>query len=454
MKKFKSKMLRSMSFMLVSIMTLSLTVNAAEIDTVEGKEPILSDSYSVGFDTLNFTQDDYVSSAYTAGRSLDDKGQLENICASFIASSRAHVRNPDLYKSTAFVSDKCVYNSKIQYRLSEFDYLNALYKELGWEILEDNLSFDNIQVKINGNTAVVKVVESYTYYVTDGFDDESFRRREYTFTLDKNNSLWQITGVVTNDPWEDDNFTYQPINIKNTIDALQKDSIIECDKDAAEEIEPLSSSATMYKWYYSVNDAVDYAAKYVKNYNTVFGFTSGNDCQNFASQCVWAGLGGENSDGAKALPALSQARVGKSSYNVWCRNQDSSYYSSSEYEYNWAWDNVKGFAKLISVNNPSRGEGPFGTMHYTNAINNAEKGNVLYFTNSSSSATLSNLSHAMFVTSVDGTSGSRTKSNVKIAAHTNPTTSAYQTVAEYCGSYADNRFARANIMCGYYSELR
>ncbi len=58
--------------------------------------------------------------------------------------------------------------------------------------------------------------------------------------------------------------------------------------------------------------------------------------------------------------------------------------------------------------------------------------------------------HAMFVTQVSGTSGSRTTSQVKIAAHTSATNSAYQTLSTYT-SMPSSAFARVVINSGYYA---
>ena len=63
------------------------------------------------------------------------------------------------------------------------------------------------------------------------------------------------------------------------------------------------------------------------------------------------------------------------------------------------------------------------------------------------------LDHAMVVTDVSGTSGSRTTSQVKVAAHTSATNSAYETVAAYTGMSA-SAFARVVISAGYYSTTQ
>ncbi len=405
-----------------------------------------------GFDTISFAQSDYESVKDSRKTRKDDKAQIECICKAFLSSSKAYVRCPDLYCNKSFISASKIGDKKIQYRLSEYDYLTALYNNLDWKITEDNLVFDDFKSEVDGNNAVAEVVESYTYYITDGFDDESFRRRKYTFTLCKESDIWMITEIITDDPHETDKFSYEPINISEAVkEACYFDGLSEKVFDEPiESKESIITRSNLYTWTYYSTDAINYAVNhYADGYNNaVFSYFSDGNCQNFASQCIWAGLGGNYSAGSSTnLPAVSTSRVGSSAANVWCCGQYSTRYSNSSY--NWAWDNVKGFAKLIGINNPSGMEGPSGVMSYTNAIKNAAKGNILYYSNGV--ASLDTLAHAMFITDTTGTAGTRTKSNIKIAANTSQTNSAYQTLSSYAGSKEDNTFARASISCGYYS---
>ena len=409
-----------------------------------------------GFDTISFTQADYENAIGLFNARTDERVQIEVICKAFLSSSKAYVRCPGLYCNTAFVSDLNIDDRKIQYRLSEYDYLIALYNSLGWEITEDNLVFDDFKTEVDGNNAVAEVVESYTYYITDGFDDESFRRRKYTFTLNKEAGIWRIADVITDDPNETCGFTYEPINVSKAVkEACCFDDLFEKEvfNESVETIEMDVTRSNLYTWTYYSADAIDYAEKHYADgfNNAIFAYFPDGNCQNFASQCVWVGLGGDYSnDQSTDLPAVSTSRVGTNAANVWCCGQYSTRYSN--HSYNWAWDNVKGFAKLIGINNPAGMEGPSGVMSYTNAIKNAEKGNVLYY--SDGVASLDSLAHAMFITDTSGTAGARTKSNIKIAANTSQTNSAYQTLSSYAGSKADNTFAKASIRCGYYSVKR
>ncbi len=164
-------------------------------------------------------------------------------------------------------------------------------------------------------------------------------------------------------------------------------------------------------------------------------------------QAVWnrAGLGGGGTD-RTARPAVPTSRVGSSAFNVWCRNQSTTYYNN--YLFNWSWDNVAGFFKLIKESTSSA-EGPYGLSSYSNGVQYAIAGNVLGVDWDGSPAETT-LDHAMFVTQVTGAGGSRTKDDVKIAAHTRPTNSAYETLSSYT-SEPIGSFGRSQVYRGYYT---
>lgn len=450
----RKKLLIAMLCIALMASTFSLTAYA----NLNGNLDInTSFNLSAPGDTLKMTQAEYMEAAKNAmNQSENDDQKIQTICEIFLTLAKASVRSPQGYDCTQLISPDSLSKSTIQYRLTDFQYQSALNKALGWEILWDDLVFSDFKVNRSNSTATASVVESYSYYVTDGFDSNSFRRKMYTFELLLGSNGWKITNVTTDDPWElDDKFIYTPINVKDAVDAqLNEINIISSSKPLMDEAKDIKEgiqvlpATTMYTWTYDTADAVTYAENhYDDTSNSVFGFNSGNDCQNFASQCVWAGLGGSGTD-KKARPAVSTTLVGSSAFNVWCAGQSTTYYPSSTYWLNWTWDNVRGFSKLM-VASTSSAEGPYGNAYYSSGIQNAEVGNVLTVDWAGAPAQ-DTLDHAMFVTSVTGTYGSRDKTNVKIAAHTSPTNSAYQTVSSYTSEPIAS-FGRAVIWRGYYS---
>ena len=411
----------------------------------------------INFDTTSLTQEEYIKEVQNY-KAKDNASEIELICQVYLKVTKAAVRS-SLYETDFLIYNKMSKDKTILYRESESRYLRELYKELGWEILEDDISFWNFKSTVDSGktTAVASIVEDYTYYITDGFDDESFRRREYSFKLIKSVDGWRITEVRTNDVHEDSSFDYSPIDVEARLECfISEKEQIKAHPVIVDDMNKSSISAMQkqtaqreynYDWTYDVGEAVNYAkAHYQDTSHALFGYNSTNNCQNFASQCVWAGLGGTNSATARPAVSINAGTVSASDFNVWCCNEASTYYDN--WELNWAWTYVPSFANLMAVSTSSA-EGPYGNSYFTYAVANAEKGNVLYF-NKQGTATLLGIDHAMFVTAVIGTAGSRTKDQVKIASHTTATSSAYQVLSSYT-DYPATNFARSKIICGFYN---
>lgn len=218
-----------------------------------------------------------------------------------------------------------------------------------------------------------------------------------------------------------------------------------------EDISP-NALAPYRRTAYNVASAVRYAETYYNKTNTLFG-RSGANCQNFASQCIWAGLRPDcNLSGAATsntlIPAVSTSLVGSNAPNVWCRSQSTTYYSY--YYLNWPLDNVNGFLKLILESSYTQA-GPQG--YYLLGISKARIGDeIAWDTTGSRNLNNGDFDHAMFVTDVNGVYGSRGTDNIFIAANTTDTTSASMPLAQYC-SYPANYFATAQIVGGYYRAI-
>lgn len=393
---------------------------------------------TVSGETIHASPTTYIRNVEEASSNplLNESSKIELTCKTFLTMARASVRNQS-YHCTELISTEGASDSTIQYRLSEYELLHAIQQADGTEIYADDIKFSNFSAEIFENTATASVVEEYSYYVDEGFDDDfNYRMREYTFTLEKENDNWCIAQVVTNDPWETEDFDYAAfaaLDVRETVQILQSQTDGSRSQILNEE-EPESLADQPMKWIfytYSPTKAVNYAkqwysAKNAQTANPVFGYAS-NNCQNFASQCIWAGLNSENSLPTRATdwPAVPTSLVGKNAPNVWCRNQSTSYYQN--WAWNWSWDNVGGFTKLIETSSRRR-VGPVGTVR--TGLSYAKVGDEIAYATSGTPSS-SNLKHAMFVTSVTGTAGSRGVSNIKIAANNAPTNSAYQSLSSY-----------------------
>ena len=99
---------------------------------------------------------------------------------------KAYVRNSEEYtRVSEFVDEKAVSSKTIAYRESESEYLRKLNDLMGWTIYKDNILYSNFNVSIKRNVANASIVEDYKYYIDDDFGDESFRRREYRFEMER-----------------------------------------------------------------------------------------------------------------------------------------------------------------------------------------------------------------------------------------------------------------------------
>ncbi|MGB8455958.1 MAG: hypothetical protein WCD89_27040 [Anaerocolumna sp.] len=69
---------------------------------------------------------------------------------------------------------------RIPSNITDYTYQAEFNKALDQTISSDSLDFTDFKVSYDGDQVVASVVESYTYYIDDGFDGESFRRKMYT----------------------------------------------------------------------------------------------------------------------------------------------------------------------------------------------------------------------------------------------------------------------------------
>lgn len=401
-----------------------------------------------GHDSLSYSQEEY-NSLLNECKLKSDEQIIERTCEVFLTVARASVRD-DKYSPLEYITESRKDKDTILYRLSEYDYLKALYADRDYQISDDNITFDSFKCSIIGNKAEASVVETYTYHINDEFNEECFRMREYFFKLEKCTGIWLISDVVTNDACEQsDEFEYKPIDIKKAI----VDEPILSNDPSDEDVDAAISRAnrSSYEWSYEKTVAVNYARDYFNHTNSFFGANS-SDCQNFASQCVWAGLRGSyaNPTSQTALPAVKKSLVPGNVKNAWYRNVNTEYYNNTYL--NWTWDNVCGFSALIkrSYSN-SNTVGPKGNTTF-GSLNKASKANVISY-DSGGNPNNNTLDHAMFVTKVTGTFGNRTKDNIMIAAHSSATNSAYQSLSSYT-SYSASCFARSYISAGYYPSPR
>lgn len=402
-------------------------------------------------DTTSLSPSAY-KTAFLRLTNTDDVTTIQAICELFVSSYFAS-RRFENYDFGYFVSKDSLTDPTIAYLTSHAAYQREVNDILDFNIVSDSIEFHDFSATVAGDICNAQIAVEYSYQLTGAFNEVCYQNCVFYLTLRESSDYWLVTSCTTSMPEEQvDSFEYAAFDAKASAMAVTS-VIVEDQLDVAENVSISPHAATLQGTAYSVADAISYAAKYYNKTNSLFGASTAN-CQNFASQCVWAGLlDGINATGSSqtALPAISVAYAGtQESSNIWCRNQQSTYYKTSDgYSYgsNWAWDNVDGFLQLIEASNHTK-PGPQG--QYILGLSRACAGDVISWDTSKTRDLKSGTyDHAMFVTKVTGSVGSRGVGNIFIAANTSATTSAYMPLANYC-SYTADYFATAHITEGYY----
>lgn len=425
---------------------------ALEIEPVTAEQEIISVSQSVPIETTALTQTQYEA----VWENLSDDTSVRSLCELFITSIYASRRSSQydcLAFTTGSLSAQAQQNSTLAYIESVNQYQREVNELCNYNIVSDSIQFDNFSAVINGNTCHAEIAVHYSYVLTGAFNDTCYLNCVYYLTLAKTAAGWSVESATTNLPAEQgETFTYAAFDAHAAATAVVRGTVstesTETEVSVVAPNDEVSAVAPFSVTGYSVSSAVSYAAKYYNKTNTLFGANDAN-CQNFASQCVWAGLlAGCNATGTSitALPAVSTSRNSSSLPTIWCHNQYSTAYGN--YNLNWAWDNVNGFLKLIQVSDHTQ-EGPQG--YYWTDLKKVSAGDVIAWdTSGRKSLDYADYDHAMFVTKVTGTYGSRTTANIFIAANTDPTDSAYMPLPQYGTNIPESCYAMAHITGGNY----
>lgn len=448
---FKRKFL---SLFLALVLVVSITVPAFAANVSPSKKVVESANQLITMnDTTDILHKDYVDLATNHYRTSDDATTVQAICELFISSVYANRRNPS-YDYSFFLSDHAENNATIAYLNSQNQYQREVSAVCNYNTVSDSMSFENFTATIRDNICDATIQMHYTYDITGEFNDTCYLNCEYYLTLSKDSGQWKISSVRSSLPTENSRgFVYRAFDVADAVTAVTQETFSRNDLEQNKTtnstrgvVVPELYTDVITAYYPDM--AVSYASQYYNTTNPLFGFSDRVNCQNFVSQCVWAGLKtGCGSEGltSTVIPAVSTTRVGSDAPNVWCRNQYTTYYS--HYTNNWAWDNVNGFIRLIDASNYSQ-QGPQGT--YSLGLDNVKTGDAITWdTSGQHDYTTGSYDHTMFVTSVSGSLGSRGVGNVYIAANTDPTTSAYMPLTQYC-SYPESYFCTLHIDAGYY----
>lgn len=170
---------------------------------------------------------------------------------------------------------------------------NDNYSDISNEKFEHYIN----SITISDDKAIVKCYEHYEYtYKNDPI--RSSRGIEYQLTFVEKDGKWELIDIVTNNELETlvaetDNILSKYVFDFDVVEEIEEDS--NCSKSIN------ATNAVTHE--YNRSDAAAYALEYSDSthttsatsaYNLKFPQFAPNDCQNFVSQCVWAGLGGND----------------------------------------------------------------------------------------------------------------------------------------------------------------
>lgn len=268
------------------------------------------------------------------------------------------------------------------------------------------LTFNNIQ--IDEDMAVVDVYEwfAYTYYFLDDellMDEESGEGTPYRVTLRKDNGNWCISDIA---------FESRFLDALRDPSLSVEEFVAECREAATAYIPsetkiavelPVAPRRLPSRKTLDTSRVVTYAKKYAESRNPLFYNYGdrGGDCQNYASQCIWYGLGGVES--ATAVNNHNFPMVGPSISSRQWYNDGSGNHSGS-------WTAVGDFANYVKGGATSF-VGLYGSV--TSGIANAEVGDIIQVRENGEDS----YSHSYVVVKVTGIAGYRTLENIWVCAH-------------------------------------
>lgn len=289
-------------------------------------------------------------------------------------------------------------------------FRKELWKANGLPLVwsEIDLSFDSIA--IDGETAEVLVREVLQYILDTEIRQISSVQLNYEITLSKLNDVWMIDRVTT-----DDEITrfFDKESIGASIERLKAGTPIVIRTSAPPRRQYSVDSLDSGWEYITLNTSRfrEYALEYSSNttgsssYNPLFFDCSdyGGDCQNFASQCLWYGFGGNNTASdiaARRWPMIS------SGPRAWFL-QGTTFNCDSAH----AWISVEAF-KTYAAAGGYHIAGPDGYVF--DGVAYAQVGDIIQVDYTSDGV----FDHSYVVTAVSGTEGSRGLQNISVCAHT------------------------------------
>lgn len=257
----------SIATLFCMLIALCLSVPAAAATEIETQNPLISfaEEFLEKRARVEWLYEDYDLSAYFTGGTSN----------SLPAAATNFLDTIDYYKS--------------------FRRINETFRN------DFSVSYTNHSIEPVIGGYMISLLETVSFVIDDGLDLLTTISEEYTLTVLISSGNFRIVDVaIANDSFYN--------RVKDT--GFDKDATLAAHADmmsavrAQEAIaspiiatEPsIAPQSTTQYITYDPSAAVNYAKIFSSNYNTLFpNYTSsGGDCTNFVSQCIWAGFGGNN----------------------------------------------------------------------------------------------------------------------------------------------------------------
>jgi hypothetical protein len=274
-------------------------------------------------------------------------------------------------------------------------------KTAGLKITTDNLTVTINNIALNDNAATVNLTELYTYQIA-GLQDPSSQRFHYNVYMTKGDGNWLISRIDTDNEAYTNDLGSDSFNVDRTLQeglasieaASSKNTVLPKTPG------PTEADDVSAKTFYAINreDAASYAFKNALTYNSaqfISWAPSGGDCMDFASQCVWYGMGGRETSASTCETPMTA---------LWNMASDGNPFTSS-------FISMGSFYAMINTDYPETTSHLSGDCYAQGVVADACPGDVIQLYNGSG------WFHTYVVCSVSGAPGSRMPSDIQISAH-------------------------------------
>lgn len=328
-----------------------------------------------------------------------DKNEIEGVANSFFTEKEQLFLSNSDFNITKYYSAIEAKNIKKDSSVKLFEYEKQMRDDNSADISNEKFEYTINSITITGDKATAKCYEQYEYtYKNDPV--RSSRGIEYQITFVKKDNKWEIVDITTNNELERLVAQTGDVSGKYIFDFDIDEEVEEESKDFASTT-AVNGTTHEYNRSAAAQYALDYSASSdgTDAYNSKFPHFDA-DCQNFVSQCVWFGLGGTNT--TTAISNKNKPMMTTTGREWFCTKSG---HSAS-------WTVVGDFRNYV-VSEANGEDGIYGVRYLKGKIANAQKGDVVQICDSNGT-----WYHSYIISSVTGTYGSRTLSNINICAHT------------------------------------